>query len=138
MTNMKLLPLLLVSSFLATCNSIEHAPKTKFVSPVDWKAIKACGVVFYAPRSFRENEVRPIDSCVVQYRNENSLLTLDAIMTSDPNGTRRNDYSGKRDFELKKVTVDGQSAEVITCYDDNSSADYEGLNYLAILYVPVL
>jgi len=51
---MKCLPVLFVSLLFATCNSIDHAPQSKFVPPADWKTIKACGVVFYAPRSVRE------------------------------------------------------------------------------------
>ena len=135
---MNLLSLVLISLVLAICNGIYNAPQNKFVPPADWKAIKACGVRFYVPANFREETVHPIDSCVAQYRNRNTLLVLDVIMYSDPNGSRQSEYSNKRDFNLRQLNIDGQNAEIITCYETEVPPESQGLNYSAVLYVPQL
>jgi hypothetical protein len=112
--------------------------QTKSIRSRSWKLISSCGVKFYAPPDIREEKVRGIDSCVRQYRSPNTLIELDAIMYSDPNGSRRDEYSDKRDFNLRKTKIDGQNAEIITCYETDLSADAKGLNYSAVLYVPRL
>jgi hypothetical protein len=132
---MKNFTIVIIYLALAAVNAIAQ---NKFTPPANWKPISACGVKFYAPPDIREEKVQGIDSCVRRYRSPNILIELDAIMYSDPNGSRRNEYSDKRDFDLRKTKIDGQKAEIITCYETELSANAKGLNYSAVLYVPQL
>jgi hypothetical protein len=129
---------------LSTCstpvqNNAGSVPKqNKFKPPATWKLVSACGAKFYLPPDVKEENVQGIDSCVKRYRGENSLITLDFPMYSNPDGTRRDQYSDKRDFNLRKTTIEGQAAEVITCYETSLSAEMRGFPYSAVLYVPAL
>ena len=86
----------------------------------------------------KEEQVRPIDSCVVRYRNNDTVLELDSIMYRAPGTSRKAEYSDKRDFSLRKLTIYGRNAEIIFCYETELAANYNGLNYAAVLYVPDL
>ncbi len=59
-------------------------------------------------------------------------------MYSAPGTTRKDEYSAKRDFDLRNFMLDGQKAEIITCYDSEVPSEFRGLNYSAVLYVPEL
>ena len=71
-----------------------------------------------------------------QYRGESTLVILDVLGYYSPNASRRDEYSGKRDFHFEKTQVDGRKAEVITCYDAEVPEEARGLNYSAVLFVP--
>ena len=94
-----------------------HTISEKPEIPKKWKKIEECGFSFYAPTNFKEAKAQPIDSCATDYRNEDTLFSLDLYHgggTED--GTRRNEYSGKEDFQISETVIDGRKAEIITYY----------------------
>lgn len=151
---MRLRLLILVGCFLvAACNSAESrftspgnistaTPNTgnvsidNFVPPPTWKPISACGATFYAPPEIREEKVQGIDSCVRRYRSRDILLELDKYPAPAAGHSRRNEYSDKRDFNLRNTKIAGRDAEIISCYDDNVVEIARGLNFHAVLFVP--
>jgi hypothetical protein len=143
---------LLVAGFLlVACNSAEKAISSPangsnessnsqgdFTPPPTWKRINACGATFYAPPDVREEKVQGIDSCVRRYRTPDTTFDLDVVPFSAPGYSRKGEYSSKRDFSLTKTKVDGQDAEIISCFDDNVDAHPQGFNYAAVVFVPYI
>ncbi|HEY5884087.1 MAG TPA: hypothetical protein VIT88_05335, partial [Pyrinomonadaceae bacterium] len=109
-----------------------------FTPPATWKRIDACGATFYAPPDVREEKVQGTDSCVRRYRTHDTTFDLDAVPFSTPGDSRKSEYSNKSDFTLRKTKVDGQDAEIISCFDDNVDAHPPGFNYCAVLFVPYI
>lgn len=101
----------------------------------DWKNVSACGLSFSLPSDIKEEKVQGIDSCVHRYRGKNSLLILDAIMYVNIDGSRKDEYAGKRDFNWMETKIDRQKAEIISCYDAVNT-EARRFNYVAVLYVP--
>lgn len=108
--------------------------------PESWKKIEECGFSFYAPANFKELKVQPIDSCATNYRNNDILLSLDLYHgggTED--GTRRNEYSNKEEFQISETVIDGRKAEIITYFQNSSDfKERKDLSYGAVLYIPMV
>jgi hypothetical protein len=105
-----------------------------FVPPVDWKLVSECSLEFYIPPDFKEETVKPIDSCVRKYRSDKTVIVLDVIGYFTPDASRKDLYSDKRDFTYHKTKIDGRKAEIITVFELDASED--GLNYAAVLFMP--
>ena len=118
----------------ANSNTETPSPDT-FTPPSTWKRIDACGATFYAPPDVREEKVQGIDSCVRRYRTRDIVFDLDVYPAPAPGHSRKSEYSDKRDFTLVKTKIDGQNAEMISCYDDDVAAHAAGFNYCAVLFV---
>ena len=114
-----------------------NAQNKKVVAPDGWKKIKACGITFYAPSDLKEEKVRGIDSCVKRYRSKNILLSLDVLVYKlKESASRKDEYSGEKDFQIVKTKTDGREAEIITHYETENSEQWKDLPYSATLFVP--
>src|SRR5262245_34116127 len=99
---MKMLLITTICLTVIACTHTSDIAQAKFVPPDHWKLINSCGVNFYVPPDMKEEKVHPIDSCVVQYRGTDILLTLDSIMYHALGSSRSSEYTGKREFSLRK------------------------------------
>lgn len=142
--NLSLLKIiLLLLSFNVACTQNNKPDISQLASEneiVDWKKIHECGLFFSMPMSLKEVKIQPIDSCAKDYRSNDILFTLDVFNGGGKESdSRRNEYSGAKDFELAETIVDGRKAEIITYYEiGNTFKQRENLPYGAVLYVPVI
>lgn len=129
----------LLGAIIAVAAFACHAnAQNKYTPRANWQRISDCGVTFYVPPDVREEKARGIDSCVRRYRSESILIVLDSILYPDPGGSRREEYYEERDFNLRKTRVGGRKAEIITYFETKFPAEAQGLNYSAVLHVPLL
>jgi hypothetical protein len=119
---------------------LNSAQNKKLDIPESWKKIQECGLFFSVPPSLKELKIQPIDSCVKDYRSKDILFSLDVFEGGGKeSGSRRNEYSGAKDFQVAETIVDGRKAEIISYYESgNSFKQREDLPYGAVLYVPVI
>lgn len=135
--------ILLVTIILCTmfgCNitsnieSVGVSENKNTILPADWKLVNQCGVEFYIPSNLKEEEVtQPYDSCVKEYKSENLRLSLDVLEgASSSDFTRSKDYSNDSKFNIQKVIVNDQQAEIITFFAKGKN----GMDYHAVLDIP--
>jgi hypothetical protein len=119
--------------------SVVEAQNKKSVVPDGWKKLEACGITFYAPSDFEEENIRGKDSCVKSYRSKNILLTLDVLgYIGKESNSRKDELSDEKDFQIVKTKIDGRKAEIITYYETENKEQWKDLLYEATLFVPVI
>jgi hypothetical protein len=106
------------------------------VPSTGWKLVSECSVEFYIPSDFKEEKVKPIDSCVLKYQNDKTVMMLDVLGYITPDASRKDEYSDNRDFTYVKTKIDGRKAEIITVLESDEDRNAKGLNYAAVLFVP--
>lgn len=127
--------ILLFLAFNVAC--AQNAQSKKPVIPDGWNKIEACGITFYAPPDFKEENVKGIDSCVKRYRNDNISLFLDVLKFKlEQSASRRDEYSDEKDFQIVKTNIDNRKAEIITHYAVEDLEQWKGLHYSATLFIP--
>ncbi len=104
----------------------------------NWKKVEACGLSFFVPMDLKEIKVQPIDSCVREYRNQNTIIEIDSVDGADESGSRKNEYVSEKDFVIINELIDGQKAEIISYYRDAETGfkERKGLFYGVVLYIP--
>jgi hypothetical protein len=130
---MKNFLLMIIMWTLATC-SVPY--QEKVIQPADWNLISACGARFYLPPDFKTEQIQGIDSCVKKYRGKDTVMVLDVLGYITPDASRKEEYSEERDFRYEKTKVGGRRAEIITYFETDLRKEAEGLNYVAVLFVP--
>lgn len=112
----------------------------KLEIPEGWKEIQECGMTFSLPSILKEVKIQPIDSCAKDYRSKDIVFLLDVFEGGGKESdSRRNEFSGAKDFQVAETIIDGRKAEIITYYEiGNSFREREDLPYGAVLYVPVI
>jgi hypothetical protein len=106
----------------------------QFVQPIDWKLVSECGVKFYIPPDFKEETVKPRDSCAVKYRSDKAVIVLLMSDNVEPGDSLKDAYSDRRDFNYANTKIDGRKAEIIIVFE--SDPNENGLNYAALLFAP--
>jgi hypothetical protein len=108
----------------------------QFVVPADWKLVSECNVEFYIPPDFKKETVKPIDSCVIKYRNDKTVILIDVLGYITPDASCKDEYSDEHDFNFIQTKIDGRKAEIITVFESDDNDNAKELNYAAVLFVP--
>lgn len=127
--NIKRLLILMSLLIVVACHS--HA-QSKVVLPSAWKAIEGCTVSVYAPPDIKFVEDISSDACLREYQSENIALRLYVT----PFNIGASDYSNWLEYCVKKTTINGREAEIVTSYIPITFGKNSGLDYSAMLLVP--
>ncbi len=98
-------------------------------------AIDECGVRFKLAVDFEKIEVRGIDSCVLKYKNNSSILMLDVLGYITPNASRRDEYSDEKNYKYRRTTIQKRKAEIFT-FEETQNRENSSFPYVAVLFVP--
>lgn len=105
-----------------------HESISSNVSTSDWKAVEKSHFSILLPTTFEEREVEGTDTNVYQFAAPNIILTIEfGLYASLPENLQN-----EANFERKKVSVNGQSGELISyssLVQNNDSKRFLVLNF---------
>ena len=108
---------------------ISHAQDSTI--PPGWKTVSACQIRFLVPKDLKNQNVRGIDSCFVEFRNSKMRLTIDAGSW----GGVFTRTEASLDFKEEFINIDGKKAQVVTYKDAQSSSSRKFVaGFYVVLY----
>jgi hypothetical protein len=102
---------LIIASLILTFALSSHGSAQTREVPKGWKEINMCGLSFLVPKNLKkQNNFKPIDSCIGAFKSKNLGLGFDYGMYTAP----PEDASSYRGGKAETLEIDGKKARLLT------------------------
>lgn len=93
-------------------NEIQNTQTTKTPNeiPKDWKRVETDSFSFSIPQTLKKNNVRGIDSNVLQFENEELILDIEWGDYSEDVGFNSSEYENKKE----EIDIDGEKTVIVS------------------------